>query len=60
MAYLTINGRRGPWYCEDHMPQYRGMPGSGSGSVWVGEQGGAGEGIGKFRGSIENVNEENI
>jgi hypothetical protein len=23
-----------------HMPQYRGMPGAGSGSGWVGEQGG--------------------
>ena len=26
-------------YCEDHMSQYRGMPGPGSGSGWVGEQG---------------------
>jgi hypothetical protein len=26
--------------CEDHMSQYRGMPGPGSGSGWVGEQGG--------------------
>jgi hypothetical protein len=25
--------------CEDHMPQYRGMPGPGSRSWWVGEQG---------------------
>jgi hypothetical protein len=23
---------------KDHMPQYRGMPGPGSGSGWVGEQ----------------------
>jgi hypothetical protein len=29
-----------PWSFEDHMPQYRGMPGTGSGSGWVGEQGG--------------------
>ena len=28
-----------PWSFEDHMPQYRGMPGPGSGSGWVGEQG---------------------
>jgi hypothetical protein len=27
------------WSCKDHMPQYRGMPGPGSGSGWVGEQG---------------------
>jgi hypothetical protein len=31
-----------PWYCEDHMPQYKEMPGPGSGSEWVGEQGGIG------------------
>ena len=30
--------RRDPWYCEDHMPQYRGMPGPGSRNGWVGEQ----------------------
>ena len=34
--------RRGPWSCKDSMPQYRGMPGPGSGSEWVGEQGGGG------------------
>jgi hypothetical protein len=22
---VSINGRRGPWFCEDHMPQYRVM-----------------------------------
>jgi hypothetical protein len=48
---LTINGRRGPWSWEDYMPQYRGMPGPGSGSGWAGEQG-RGEGIGDFRDSI--------
>jgi hypothetical protein len=26
-------------YCEDHMPQYRGIPGPGSGSGWIEEQG---------------------
>jgi hypothetical protein len=35
---------RVPWSCEGSMPQYRGMPGPGSGSGWVGEQGeGSGE-----------------
>jgi hypothetical protein len=35
-----------PWSFEDHMLQYRGMPGPGSGSGWVGEHGGGGgEGI---------------
>ena len=28
-----------PLSCEGSMPQCRGMPGSGSGSGWVGEQG---------------------
>jgi hypothetical protein len=41
------------------MPQYKGMLGPGSGSEWVGEQGG-GEGIGGSGDSILNVNEENI
>jgi hypothetical protein len=36
---VAIIGRRGPWSCEDYMPQYRGMPGPGSWSEWVGEQG---------------------
>ena len=39
MALSVINGRRGPWSCEGSMPQYRGMPGPGSGNGWVGEQG---------------------
>jgi hypothetical protein len=29
-------GEEAPWSFEDHMPQYRGMPGPGSGSGWVG------------------------
>ena len=33
-------GMKGPWSCEDQMPQYRRMPGPGSLSGWVGEQGG--------------------
>jgi hypothetical protein len=36
---LAINGRRDPWSCEGSMPQYRGMPGPGGRSGWVGEQG---------------------
>jgi hypothetical protein len=36
---------RGPWSCEGSMPQCRGMPRSGSGSRWIGEQG---EGRGSF------------
>jgi hypothetical protein len=39
MALWAISGRRGPWYFEDHMPQYRGRPGPGSGSGWIEEQG---------------------
>jgi hypothetical protein len=37
---LVAYVRRGPWSCEDHMAQYREMPGPGSRSGWVGEQGG--------------------
>jgi hypothetical protein len=51
MAYLPINGRRGPWSFEDHMPQYRGMPGPGSRNGWVREQDG-GNGIRDFQNSI--------
>jgi hypothetical protein len=39
MALWDINGRRGPWSCEGPIPQYRGLPGQGIGSGWVGEQG---------------------
>jgi hypothetical protein len=39
MALLDINGRRVPWSCDGSMPQCRGMPGWGSKSGWVGEQG---------------------
>jgi hypothetical protein len=39
MALSVINGRQGPWSCEGSMPQYKGMPGPGRGSGWVGEQG---------------------
>jgi hypothetical protein len=38
------------------MPQYRGMPGPKSGSGWVGD---GEEGMGDFRDSTGNVNEEN-
>jgi hypothetical protein len=40
---LIINGKRGSWSCEGSIPQYRGMPGPGRGSGWVGEQGVGGE-----------------
>jgi hypothetical protein len=39
---LVINGRRGPWSCEDFISQCRRIPGLGSESGWVGEQGEAG------------------
>ena len=45
-----INERRGPWSCEGLMPQYRGMPGPGSGSGWVGKQGKGGRGRGPSEG----------
>jgi hypothetical protein len=32
-----------PWSCKDSMPQYRGMPGPGSGSGWVGDRGRGGD-----------------
>jgi hypothetical protein len=42
-AYLVqdhlVGERRGPWSGEGSMLQYRGMPGPGSRSGWVGEQG---------------------
>ena len=40
---MVKNGRRGPWSCESSIPQYRGMPGAGSRSGWVGEQAGGGD-----------------
>jgi hypothetical protein len=39
MTLLNINGRIGPWSCEGFMPQCREMPGPGSRSGWVCEQG---------------------
>jgi hypothetical protein len=48
--------REAHWSCKLYMPQYRGTPGSRSGSGCVGEVGG---GMGNFWDSIENVNEEN-
>jgi hypothetical protein len=43
------DGRRAPWSFEGSMPQYRGMPGSGSRSGWVVKQG-EGERMGFFGG----------
>jgi hypothetical protein len=51
MALLDINGRRGSWFCEGLMTQCRVMPGQGSGSEWVGEQG-KGDGIGGIGGFL--------
>jgi len=39
MALSVISRRRGPWSCEGSMLQCKGMPGPGSRSEWVGEQG---------------------
>ena len=47
-----VNGRRGPWSCEDHMPQYRGIPGPGMGVAGLRSRAGRGEGIGDFQDSI--------
>jgi len=33
---LGISGRRGPWSCQDSMPQCKGMSGQGGGRVWMG------------------------
>jgi hypothetical protein len=44
--------RRGPWSCEGSMPQYRGMPGLGSGSGWAGEQGDGGKHRGFSEGKL--------
>jgi hypothetical protein len=49
---VVINGRRGPWSCEGSMPQYRVMPGPGSRSGWVGEQGEGGEDRGFSEGKL--------
>jgi hypothetical protein len=46
---LAINGRRGPWSCEDHMPQYNARARK---REWVGGGAGWGEGIGGFGDSI--------
>jgi hypothetical protein len=48
----NVNGRRGPWYCEGSMPQCGGMPGPGSGSGWVGEQGEGGRDRGFSEGKL--------
>jgi hypothetical protein len=65
-AYVSEDGlvghhwkERPPWSCKIYMPQYRGTPGPRSGSGWVGDCGGQGEGMGDFWDSIGNVNEEN-
>ena len=45
MALSDINERTGPWSYEGSMPQCSRIPGPGSGSGWIGEQGeGGGDG----------------
>ena len=56
MAQSAITGKSAHWTCKLYMPQYRGTPGTKSGSRWVGEWG---EGMGDFWDSIGNINEEN-
>ena len=54
VAYVAEDGLVGHQW----EPQYRGIPATGSGSGWVGEQG---RGVIRgFEDSICNVNEENI
>ena len=36
---MDISERRGPWSCKGSLPQGRRMPGQGSESQWVSEQG---------------------
>ena len=52
MALSVINGR-GPWSFEGSMPQCSGMPGPGSGSQSVGEQGKRGGNRRFWRGNQE-------
>jgi hypothetical protein len=49
--------REGYWSCKFYMPQYRGMPGSRSGSGCVGDWGR--ESMGDFWDNIGNINEGN-
>jgi hypothetical protein len=48
-------GGEARWSCRLCMPQYRGVPGPGSGSGWVGEW--VGEHVGDFWGGIGSVDE---
>jgi hypothetical protein len=50
-----VPGSSGPWSCEGSMHQCGGMPGPGSGSGWVGEQG---EGGGDSGGQFQRGNQE--
>jgi hypothetical protein len=47
---VATSGRRGPWYCEDHMPVER--KARARKWEWVGWAGGQGEGIGDFGNNI--------
>ena len=52
MALSDINVRRDPWSCDGYMSQYRGLPGLGSGSGWVGDKGGWGRDRGFSEGKL--------
>jgi hypothetical protein len=66
MALLGITGKRSSWFWEGLIPQFRRMPGKGSWSGWVGEQGDGGwdrkfsEGKPGKRITFENANKENM
>jgi hypothetical protein len=53
MALSVINGRRGPWFCEGSMPQYRRMPGPGIGVGGLGSRGRVGGDRGFSEGKLE-------
>jgi hypothetical protein len=57
MVLWDISERRGLWSSEGLMSQCRKMPGQGSRSGWVSEQGGGGWNMGVFRGEMRNVME---
>ena len=39
VGLVSHQWRRGPWFFEDYMPQYRETPGTGTWSGWVREPG---------------------
>jgi hypothetical protein len=55
-AYVVEDGlvshQLDPWSCEGSIPQYKELPGPGSGSGWVGEQGEGGRNRGFSEGKL--------